>query len=141
MQNKRNTKLLFFVAFTQLKDRKTQTIVATAGVTFGIAIFIFLLSCVKGINDYVTDLSLEQCPHIRLFNEIQVMEQLALDRLHPHDENLIYHTKPNQSLLYLRNGKIAIQEIAKNPLVAAVSGSVKTQVFYHVGSGGLKIIS
>lgn len=134
MQNKKNIRLMFFIAFTQLRDKKTQTIVATAGVTFGIAIFIFLLSCVKGINDYITELSLEQHPHIRLFNEIQVMEQSVLDKLYPDHENVVHHVKPKQSLLYLKNGNIAIQEITENPLVKAVSGSIKAQVFYHAGT-------
>ncbi len=134
MRRKENSKLVFFVAFTQLKDKKTQTIVATAGVAFGIAIFIFLLSCVKGINDYITELSLEQHPHIRLFNEIRVSEQSVLDKLYPDHQNVIHHAKPKHALPYLKSGNMAIREIAGNPLVKAVSGSIKAQVFYHVGA-------
>lgn len=125
---------MFFVAFTQLKDKKTQTMVATSGVAFGIAVFIFLLSCVKGINEYITEMSLEQYPDVRLFKEVQVMEQSVLDKLYPNHENIIYHTKPKESLLYLKNGAVAAHEIAKNPLVKAVSASIKAQVFYHVGA-------
>jgi lipoprotein-releasing system permease protein len=59
MKQLNNIKLISFVAFTQLRAKKTQTIVATIGVAFGITVFIFLLSCVKGVNDYISELSLE----------------------------------------------------------------------------------
>ncbi len=133
MKRTKNTRLMFFIAFTQLKDKKTQTMVAVAGVTFGIAIYIFLLSCVKGINDHITELSLEQQPHIRLYNETGITEQSVLDKLYPGNENIISHPKPKQSLPYLKNGNAAIREIAGNPSVKAVSGSIKAQVLYHTG--------
>jgi len=134
MQKKQDFKLLFFVAFTQLKDKKTQTIVATSGVAFGIAIFIFLLSCVKGINDYITELSLAQYPHVRLFTESQVSEQSVMDKVFPTQENKLFHAKPKVSLQYLKNGNVATREIANNPTVMAVSASIKAQVFFNVGT-------
>ena len=130
-------KLTSLIAFTQLRAKKTQTIVATAGVAFGISIFIFLLSFVKGVNEYITELSLEQCPDIRLFNEAGINEKTVLDKVFPNVENFIHHPKPQNIPHNLKNGKQAIEEIRDNPLVKAVSGSVKSQVFYHFGSYGI----
>ena len=137
MQEKNSIKLMTSIAFTQLKAKKTQTIVATIGVAFGIAVFIFLLSCVKGINQYLTELSLEQYPDVRLFNEVRITELNLLDRQHPDDNNILHHAKPKHSLLYLKDSPKAIREIAENPMVKAVSGTVKVQVFYHVGTSGI----
>ena len=130
----KNLKLISLIAFTQLQAKKTQTIVATVGVAFGISVFIFLLSCVKGVNEYITELSLEQCPDIRLFNEVSVNEKMVLDNMFPNIENFVHHPKPQNTPLNLRNGKQAIEEIRDNPLIKAVSGSIKSQVFYYLGS-------
>ena len=130
-------KLTSLIAFTQLRAKKTQTIVATAGVAFGISVFIFLLSFVKGVNEYITALSLEQCPDIRLFNEVSINEKKVLDNVFPNIENFVHHPKPQNIPHNLKNGKQAIEEIRDNPLVKAVSGSIKSQVFYHFGSSGI----
>ncbi|MFZ4861600.1 ABC transporter permease [Sphingobacterium sp. Mn56C] len=134
MLRNNKVKLMLFVAFTQLKDKKTQTLVATGGVAFGIAIFIFLLSCVKGINDYITELSLDQYPDIRLFNDMQVSENSVLSKFLPGQPTVLHHAKPKASLPYLKDGLIASREMAKNPNVKAVSPTLKAAIFFHVGS-------
>lgn len=134
MREKYNSKLMANIAFIQLKAKKTQTIVAILGVAFGIAVFIFLLSCIKGVNQYLTELSLEQYPDVRLFNEVRITKHNLLDRQYPSDNNILHHPKPKHSLLYLKDSPKAIQEIVDNPMVKAVSGTIKAQVFYHVGT-------
>jgi lipoprotein-releasing system permease protein len=127
-------KLISFVAFTQLRAKKTQTIVATIGVAFGITVFIFLLSCVKGVNNYISELSLEQCADVRLFNEVGISEETVLDKVYSEDCNVVHHPKPENIPLNLKDGMAAINELRGNPMIKAVSGSVKSPVFYHFGS-------
>ncbi|PXV61115.1 lipoprotein-releasing system permease protein [Dysgonomonas alginatilytica] len=127
-------KLTSYIGFTQLWAKKTQTIVAIAGVTFGIAVFIFLLGCVKGVNQYITELSLEQCPDIRLFNETNISEDAVLDRVHIGENNIVHHPKPKNILLNLRDAQKTIEKLNSNPAVKAVSGIVKSQVYYNFGS-------
>jgi lipoprotein-releasing system permease protein len=134
---KRNIKLIASVAFTQLRAKKTQTVVATVGVAFGITVFIFLLSCVKGVNDYISELSLEQCADIRLFNEVEAGRETVLDKVHAGDRNFVHHPKPKNAPLNLKDGMKAIEEFRRNPLIKAVSGSVKSPVFYRFGSSGI----
>jgi lipoprotein-releasing system permease protein len=122
-------KLTSHIAFTQLRAKKTQTVVATIGVAFGITVFIFLLSCVKGVNDYISELSLEQCPDIRLFNEVGISEETVLDKVYTEDNNIVHHPKPKNIPLNLEDSRQAIEELRRNPLIKAVSGSVKSQVF------------
>ncbi len=134
MKQLNNIKLISFVAFTQLRAKKTQTIVATIGVAFGITVFIFLLSCVKGVNDYISERSLEQCADIRLFNEVEISEETVLDKVYAGDRNIVHHPKPKNAPLNLKDGVKAMDELRRNPLIKAVSGSVKSPVFYHFGS-------
>jgi lipoprotein-releasing system permease protein len=134
MKHLNSIKLISFVAFTQLWAKKTQAIIATVGVAFGITVFIFLLSYVKGVNEYISELSLEQCPDIRLFHEVQMNEKTVLDKVYADNHNIVHHPKPETAPLNLKNGIKTIEELRRNPLIKAVSGSVKSPVFYHFGS-------
>ncbi|MDR2680102.1 MAG: FtsX-like permease family protein [Tannerella sp.] len=134
MRHLNNIKLISSIAFIQLRAKKTQTIVATAGVAFGITVFIFLLSCVKGVNEYISELSLEQCPDIRLFREVRMTGGTVLDKVYADDHNIVHHPKPENVPLNLKDGMRTIEELRRNPLIKAVSGSVKSPVFYHFGS-------
>ncbi len=129
-----NIHLISSVAFTQLKAKKTQTSVAIAGVAFGISIFIFLLSCVQGVNDYILELSLDQSADIRLFNEANISKEMVLDKVYPDNRNIVHHPKPETTPLNLKDGPSAIGELRRNPLIKAVSGSLRSLVFYQLGS-------
>jgi lipoprotein-releasing system permease protein len=113
MKQLNNIKLISFVAFTQLRAKKTQTIVATIEVAFGITVFIFLLSCVKGVNDYISELSLEQCADIRLFNEVEISEETVLDKVYLEDHNIVHHPKPKNAPLNLKDGMKAMDELRR----------------------------
>ncbi len=134
MKQLNNIKLILFVAFTQLCAKKTQSIVATIGVAFGITVFIFLLSCVKGVNDYISELSLEQSADIRLFNEVEISKETVLSKVYSEDHNIVHHPKPKNAPLNLKDGMKMLEELRRNPQIKAVSGSVKSPVFYHFGS-------
>ena len=66
-----NFKLILNIAVHLLRARLKQTVVAAVGVTFGIAMFISLVSFMNGLNDLLDGLMLNRTPHIRLYNEIK----------------------------------------------------------------------
>jgi lipoprotein-releasing system permease protein len=116
-----------------MRVRLKQTIIATVGVVFGVTVFIFLLAYVKGLNGYVQEITLEQTPHLRLYNEPEIATQSILDKVSPGTLNYTHHVKPKSVLPNIKDGLQVIQEIRQDNRVTAVSGSVKTQVFYEVG--------
>ncbi|NBQ70373.1 MAG: hypothetical protein EBU46_16685 [Nitrosomonadaceae bacterium] len=66
------------IALTYLSSRKKQTAVAALGVMFGISMFIFMQSLMKGTNDYFEKASFSSISHIRLFNENKVADNHML---------------------------------------------------------------
>src|ERR1700759_2022939 len=62
------------IAITYLSARKKQTLVAAMGVMFGISMFIFMQSLMKGTNDYFEKMSFNTTPHIRLYSENKVAD-------------------------------------------------------------------
>lgn len=129
----KDIRLAASVAFSQMRTRQKQSIIATAGVVFGVTVFIFLLAYVKGLNGYVQEITLEQTPHVRLYNEPEIAQHTILDKISPNTQNYTHHVKPKAVLPNIKDGLQVIQEIRQDERVSAVSGSVKTQVFYEVG--------
>jgi len=67
------------IAITYLTSRKKQTLIAAMGVMFGISMFIFMQSLMKGTNDYFEKQSFNSTPHIRLYNERKVADKHMLN--------------------------------------------------------------
>jgi lipoprotein-releasing system permease protein len=120
-----------------MRAKLKQTVIATIGVTFGITVFIFMVSFITGTNDYTRDLIFEQSPHLRLYNEAEIAEKNVLDNVEPNAVNIVHNTRPKQILLNLKDGKLVITELQQDPRVKAVSGSVNSQVFYRFGSSAI----
>jgi len=129
-----NLKLTASISFTHLRTRVKQTTIATAGVVFGITVFIFLLAYVRGLNGYVQSITLEQTPHVRLFNEPTISDETLTDKIYPSAVNIVYHPRPKDVLPKIKDGFQIISEIENDSRIESVSGSLKTQVFYHIGS-------
>src|ERR1700750_2883570 len=67
------------IAITYLSSRKKQTLVAALGVMFGVSMFIFMQSLMKGTNDYFEKMSFNTIPHIRLYSENKVADAHILE--------------------------------------------------------------
>jgi lipoprotein-releasing system permease protein len=66
-----NFKLIASVSRSLLFARWKQTLmVAAIGVTFGITMFIALLSFMGGLNGLLDSLIINRTPHIRLYKEV-----------------------------------------------------------------------
>src|SRR3954471_24349436 len=83
------------IALTYLLSRKKQTLVASLGVMFGVSMFIFMQSLMKGTNDYFEKMSFNSTPHIRLYSENKVADEHML-KSYIKDPSVKILTNPKQ---------------------------------------------
>jgi len=123
------------IAITYLSARKKQTLIAALGVTFGISMFIFMQSLMKGTNDYFEKSSFSTTPHIRLYNENKVADTHLMDGFfNDKSIKILDNPKQIQENQGLTNPYGIISEIKKNPQVTAVTPQVTANVLYNSGS-------
>jgi len=127
------------IARTHLFAKKKQTAVASLGVTFGIAMFVLMISVMTGVNKLLEDTQLTSTPHVRIFRDIgQPRESLLADfNPGPDKWNLVHHQKPKDEPLNLRNGLLMVRSLEANPHVLGVSPQVSSQVFFNYGPAQL----
>src|ERR1700757_2670711 len=103
------------IAITYLSARKKQTLIAALGVMFGVSMFIFMQSLMKGTNDYFEKMSFNTTPHIRLYSENKVADTHMMNN-YLSDSSIKILDNPKQ--LIQRQGIInpygIIREISKN---------------------------
>ncbi|RIV21435.1 ABC transporter permease [Fibrisoma montanum] len=128
-----NIRIAAQIAQTHLLAKKRQTLVAMLGVTFGIAMFITMISFMQGVNQFLEDSALDASPHVRMYNEVNTQRPSLIEQLNPGGFNVVYHQKPKDELARLKNGLAIADRIAKEPGVLGVSPQVATQVFYNNG--------
>jgi len=130
------TKLLIEIAITMLRARLKQTLVAALGVTFGITMFIALLSFMNGLNELLDGLVLNRTPHVRLYNEIEPNKNQAvyLSEDYKHNYNFISSIKAGNSRQAIYNSNRIVKNLEQDPRVLGISRKVATQVFFNDGA-------
>lgn len=123
------------IAVTYLSARKKQTLIAALGVMFGVSMFIFMQSLMKGTNDYFEKQSFNTTPHIRLYSENKVA-----------DNHMMVNYFKDSSVKILENPKQLIQrqgilnpygiinQIHKNAYVKEITPQVTADVIYTSGN-------
>lgn len=117
-------------------SRKKQTIVAILGVTFGIAMFILMISFMQGVNKFIDDTMLSATPDIRIYNDVKTDYTHSVASEFYRDSNMlvaVYHPKPKEITINIKNANGIISDIRKDTRIAAVSPLLSTQVFYNYG--------
>lgn len=129
-------KLIFDVAKSLLKARLKQTLVAAIGVTFGITMFITLLSFMNGLNHMLDGLIVNRTPHIRLYKEIKPTKDQPIRKSadYKNTYNFINSIKPKPEPPEIRNNFGIIQWLNKDARVLGVAPKITTPVFYNVGT-------
>ena len=123
------------IAFTYLWSRKKQTIIASLGVMFGISMYIFMQSLMKGTNDYFEKNSFSNTPHIRIYNENKVADTHLMDNtLTDASTKILVNPKQVQHSLGLTDPYGIIHTIWKEPRVVNVTPQVSANVLYTSGS-------
>jgi lipoprotein-releasing system permease protein len=131
-----NLKLIFEIAFSLLRARFTQTLVAATGVTFSITMFIALLSFMSGLNDLLDGLMLNRTPHVRLYNEVKpaIMQPVQLSAKFRNQYNFISSIKPSKELPQIHNSIAILDALHHDTRVRGIAPKVMVQVFYNVGT-------
>ena len=131
-----NFKLILNIALHLLRARLKQTIVAAVGVTFGIAMFISLVSFMHGLNDLLDGLMLNRTPHVLLYNEIKPSENqpISLAEGYQKNVNFIHSIKPKDRGKSIYNGKTIIKVLKEDARIIDVAPKVTTPVFFNSGT-------
>lgn len=124
------------IAQVYLTSKLKQTVIAVLGVTFGISMYVFMNSFMRGVNDAQDHLAFSTLAHIRIYND------------RPADNSdLVTRAFPAGTIAYIRNPKIIkytdgikntgsiIQYLKEQPEVLAISPEVNISVFFkNVGN-------
>jgi len=128
--------MLLDIAKTLMLARLRHSVIAGVGVTFGITMFITLVSFMTGLNGMLDSLILNRTPHVRIYNaisatEIQPIEQVdSLKSAYP----FISSVKPLNTRLEIYNSLAIIKALKNDSRVIAVSPKINAQVFYNLGA-------
>lgn len=131
-----NFKLVLNIAIHLLRARLKQSVVAAVGVTFGIAMFISLVSFMNGLNDLLDGLMLNRTPHILLYNEIKPSENqpISLSDAYQKSTHFISSIKPKDRGKSIYNCKMIIQDLKKDKRIIDVAPKVTTPVLFNSGT-------
>lgn len=131
-----NFQLIFQIAKTHLLSRPKQTVVAALGVTFGISMFIFMISFMTGVNKLLEETTLTSTPHIHIYNDIRAVSASILDEYYAGKEvvTVVHHQKPKEVKQNLKDGFQMMNIIKSDNRVFGVSPLLNSQVFYNYGS-------
>jgi len=126
----------FQIAKTHLLAKPRQTFIAMLGVTFGIGMYILMISFMQGFNEYLEDAMLSSTPDLRIYNDIKTdYTHTLLDDVYDTTQfiNVVHHPKPKDINPNVRNSQRIMDDLKNDERVLAVSPQLSTQVFYNNG--------
>lgn len=131
-----NWKLSFNIAVTHLLTKKKQSVVAMLGVTFGISMFIIMISFMTGVNQFTEDMAMDNTPHVHIYKPLEIEDKkiVSLNKdVQEEDWYVVKHQRPKNELSKIKNGMTLMQRIEDMPEVRGVAPQLSTQVFYNNG--------
>jgi lipoprotein-releasing system permease protein len=126
-------KLTVEIAKTHLLSKPKQTLVAMMGVTFGIGMFIAMVSLMTGLNNFTEELTMTSSPDIHIFHDVTENRRSIIEQVNGNGLNKIHHQKPKNETSKLRNASQIADLIRKDDRVIGVAPSISSQVFYNYG--------
>jgi lipoprotein-releasing system permease protein len=126
----------FEIAKTHLLAKKRQTLIAMLGVTFGIGMYILMISFMTGFNEYLEDSMLSSTPDVRIYNDIKTdYNNTLLKYISDSTKTLavVHHPKPKDIQPNLKNPNAIIADLKSDSRTLAISPQLTTQVFYSNG--------
>src|ERR1700730_15038210 len=121
------------IAVTHILTRKKQTIVASFGVTIGIAIYICLNTLIIGTNRYSDNAIFKTTPHVRVYKEDEISKPLSKDTLLQKNPVVIVNPKNSNNSKNLINPTKLLGDIKRQPEVTAAAPMVIVNLFYNNG--------
>lgn len=131
--------IILDISKTHLLAKKKQTAVAALGVTFGIGMYIIMMSFMTGLNKLLDGLVLNRTPHIQIYNKTAPTEIQPADRYFDlkNNFNYIHSIKPKSRLERIHNALPILAELKKNEKVKGATPQTTCKVFYLAGSNNL----
>lgn len=123
----------FKIAKTHLLAKPKQTLVAMLGVTFGIGMFITMVSLMTGLNNFTEDLTKIASADIRLYKDITEPRPTLLEKINPKAVNLVHSVKPKNESEKIRNARQIADLLRQDPEILGVAPRLTSQVFYNFG--------
>lgn len=121
------------IAKTHLLAKPKQTIVAMMGVTFGIGMFIAMVSLMTGLNNFTEEITMKTSPDIRIYHDVTEAGGSIIEELNPGGMNVLYHPKPKRESPKVRNALRIAELLREDPRVIGAAPQVSSQVFYNYG--------
>src|ERR1044071_8290719 len=119
-------KLVIEIAKTHLFSKPKQTIIAMLGVTFGIGMFIAMVSLMTGLNNFTEELTMTSSPDIHIYHDVTEARTSIVEQLNNGGLNLVHHQKPKNETPKLRNAMQITELIRKDPRVIGVAPSISS---------------
>jgi lipoprotein-releasing system permease protein len=112
------------------------TFLINCGVTFGITMFIALLSFMSGLNDLLDGFVVNRTPRIRLYNDIRPRQHQAVTKwpAYKNDYPIISSLKSGNVRQEIYNSGPIIQALEQNKQVLGVAPTIIAQVFLNDGT-------
>src|SRR6201989_2166605 len=107
----------FDISKKQMLTRKKQTIVAILGVTFGIAMFILMISFMQGVNQFLEDTMLSDTPDVHIYNDVKTDFSHSVAGQYFKDSDrlvAVQHPKPKEVLLNLKNAEGIMADLRRD---------------------------
>lgn len=104
----------FEIAKTHLLAKPRQTLIAMLGVTFGIGMYILMISFMQGFNEFLEDTLLSSTPDVRIYNDIKTdFSHSILDEISDTGKvlNVIHHPKPKDITPNLKSSARIIEDL------------------------------
>jgi lipoprotein-releasing system permease protein len=121
------------VAWVHLISRRKQTAVAALGVTFSIAMTVFLLNFIQGLNRTLSELMTSQLPSLHIYNDITAPRTHLASLAQPHSLHFIHNPRPLDEPARLRQPQEMLALLRQHPQVVAAAPLVSTQLFFSYG--------
>jgi lipoprotein-releasing system permease protein len=135
----------FRIAAVQLLSRRRQTIVAMLGVTFGIAMFIFMISFMTGVNQILEDIMLSVTPDIHIYNDLKTDYSSSIAGRYfgqgPDKWIIVRHPRPGYAKVNLRNAPGIISGLRRSQQVETVSPLASAQIIFNYGAAQLGVVA
>jgi lipoprotein-releasing system permease protein len=127
-------KLAFEIARTHLLSRPRQTIVAMLGVTFGIGMFIAMVSLMTGLNNFTEELTMTSSPDIHIYHDVTQDRPSIVEEQNPGGINYVHNQKPKKETAKIRSALHIAEILRKDERVSGVAPMLASQVFYNFGA-------
>lgn len=124
------------IAATYLYSQRKQTIVAILGVTFGISMYVFMNSFMRGVNEAQNRLAFSTLAHVRVYNDRPADRSDIVTRVYP--AGTIANIRNSKIIKYtqgIKNSREIIHYLHTIPIVTTIAPEVNINVFFkNVGN-------